>query len=161
MAAGETFWFVGYFQRVFDFQSPDFGTTPNEIKCAIIKSAANGGHDPSVTDAYPTWGSGGTTDLSASEVTPGGNYVAGGAIVASPTSTLNGAVLELDWGNVPTWATHASNPSDARWLIFYDNTSTNKDCICYFDLGADRDMTTGNLATTMGVPALDITCATP
>ena len=161
MAAGNTYWFVEYFKRVFDFQSPDFGATPNTIKCALIKSAANGGHDPAVTDAYPTWGAGGTTNLSSSEVTAGGSYTSGGVAVATPGSTVNGAVLEIDWANPAAWAQDASNPTNARWAIFYDDSSPNKDCICWYDLGADRDMTAGELTLTMGAPALTVTCDTP
>lgn len=159
MAAGNTYWFASYFERVFDFQSANFNT-PNSIYVALIKSAANGGFDPAVTTAWPTWGSAGTNDLSAAEVTAGGNYSAGGVAVASPASTLNSNVLELDWGNPATWAQDASNPTNARWAIFYDFTNANKDCICYYDLGADLDMTTGDLSITMGAPALTITCAT-
>lgn len=161
MAAGNTYWFVRYLERVFDFQSADFGTTPNTIKCALIKSAANGGHDPSVTDAYPTWGAGGSTDLSAAEVTPGGSYVAGGATCAAPGSTVSSATLQIDWSNPPAWAQDGANPTNARWAIFYDSTSTNKDCICWYDLGGDIDMTLGETTLTMGAPALQIACDTP
>jgi hypothetical protein len=160
MAAGDTKWFAAYLERVFDFGEADWGATPNTIKCALIKSAANGGHDPSVTDAYPTWGAGGSTDLSAAEVTPGGSYSAGGVSVAAPGTTLNSNVIELDHGNPASWAQDASNPTNARWAIFYDDSTTNKDCMYFFDLGSDSDMTTGELSLTMGSPALTITCST-
>lgn len=161
MAAGDTYWFVEYLKRVLDFQSADFGATPNTIKCALIMSAANGGHDPAVTDAYPTWGAGGTTNLFSAEVAVGGSYASGGVTVATPSTTVATATLQIDWNNPAQWAQHASNPSNARWAIFYDYTSTNKDCICFYDLGADRDMTTGPMTLTMGAPALQIVCDTP
>jgi hypothetical protein len=161
MAAGNTYGFVVWLQRVFEYFEHDFGTTPNTIKCALIKSAANGGADPSVTDAYPTWGSGGTTDYSAHEVTPGGNYAAGGVTCATPGATVVSNALQLDWSNPPVWVQHASNPTNARWAIFYDDTSPNKDCIAWYDLGADVNMINGDLTLTMGAPAYTITVATP
>lgn len=157
MAAGNTYWFVEYLQRVFDFQSADFGTTPNVIKCGLITSATT----PLVDDAFPTWGGSGSSDMSSDEVTPGGNYTVGGVVCTLPATTINGYTIEIDWANPPAWAQSGSNPTDARWAIFYDDTSANKDCICFFDLGSIRDMTSGNLTLTMGAPALDITCATP
>lgn len=157
MAVGETDLFADWIVRALNFQSADFGATPNTIKCALIKSAANGGHDPSITDAYPTWGAGGTTDLSAAEVTPGGEYVTGGQTCTSPAASRVGAVISISWDNPPAWAQDAANPDNARWAIFYDDSSTNKDCIGFYDLGADRDMTTGQLLLTMASPIYTFT----
>lgn len=161
MAAGNTYWFIEYAKRVFDFQSADFGATPNTLKAALIKSAANGGHDPAVTDAYPTWGAGGTTDLSTAEVTAGGNYVAGGETLANPATTVVGNVLQLDMDNPPKWDQDPANPTNARWLIIYDDTVPNKDCVAWYDLGADIDMSIADLTCTFGTPALTATAATP
>lgn len=159
MAAGETYWFVGYLKKVFENGIANFSGSPNTLKCALIKSAANGGHDPSIADAHPTWGASGTTNLSAAEITAGGNYTAGGEEVASPVVTIVGDVLQLDWGNPPTWSQDAANPTNARWAIFYDNTTPNKEAVCFYDLGTDRDMTSGELQLSMGTPALDIDCS--
>lgn len=161
MSAGSTYWFVRYLERVFDFQSADFGTTPHTIKCALIKSAANGGYDPAVTTAYPTWGAGGSVNLSSAEVAAGGSYTAGGVVVSAPGTTVSSATLQIDWGNPASWAQDGANPTNARWAIFYDDTSANKDCICWMDLGGDLDLTTGELTLTMGAPALTIVCDTP
>ena len=161
MAAGNSYGFVEWLDRVFDNQTADFGTTPNTIKCALIKSAANGGWDPSVTDPYPTWGAGGTTDLSLYEVSATGSYTSGGVVCTSPVSTVVSNALRLDWDNPPSWAQDPSNPTNARWAIFYDDTSTNKDCILWFDLGGDMDMTLGELSITMGAPAYTFTVTTP
>lgn len=158
MAAGTTTWFAAYLEKVFDEQVADFGTTPNTIKCALIKSAANGGHDPSASDPHPTWGSGGSTDLSASEVSTSPTYLAGGNVCANPTSARVSNVFQLDWENPASWGQDGANPTNARWAIFYDDTASNKECICFMDLGADRDMTAGELLIAMGTPALTGTC---
>lgn len=161
MAAGNTYWFVDYLKRVFDFQSPDFGATPNTIKVALIKSLANGGFDPAVTTPWPTWGASGTTNMSSYEVAPGGIYTAGGVVVTLPDTTIVGATIEIDWENPAEWTQNGSNPNNARWAIFYDDTAASKDCICWFDLGADVDLSAGALSITMGSYALRISCATP
>lgn len=130
----------------------DFGATPNTIKCGLIKSAANGGDDPDVGDVDPCWGAGGTVNLLTAEVTPGGNYTTGGAACANAAATLSGGAVEIDFDNPATWATNASNPTNARWAIIYDDTATNKNCIGFLDLGADFDMTASDLAITWGAP---------
>lgn len=159
MAAGNTYWFVSYLERVFDFADVDFGATPHALKIAFIKSVANGGITPSITTAYPTWGAAGSTNMSSYQVTPGGNYPTGGLSLATPVSTVNGAILEIDFSNPASIAQDAANPTNARWGIIYDDGAANKDCIAYYDLGADRDLTTGEFQVAMGTPALQITCS--
>lgn len=152
MAQGEVFAFDSFLENVFDGGIHDFGATPNTIKCALIKSAANGGDDPAITDADPCWGAGGSTNYLSAEVTPGGNYSTGGAPCATPSATLAAGVLQLDFGDPATWSQNASNPTNARWGIVYDDTTTNKNAIAYVDLGSDFDMTTGDLTITWGAP---------
>ena len=49
--------------------------------------------------------------------------------------------LEAD----PTWAKHASNPTDAYYAIVYNYTDANKDAVCFVDLAGAVDMTAGTL----------------
>jgi hypothetical protein len=113
------------------------------IKIGLIKSAANGGDDPAAADGNPCWGAGGTTNFATAQVTPGGNYTTGGPDTTNTYSEAGGTGT-LD-GTDMTISQHASNPTNARWGIVYNDTATNKDCICFIDLGADFDMTTGDL----------------
>jgi len=152
MAQGDVTIFDAFLENVFDSGIHDFGSTPNTIKVALIKSAANGGDDPAVTDAVPCWGAGGTTNFATAEVTPGGNYTTGGATCASASASLSGGVLQVDFGDPATWSQNASNPTNARWGIVYDDTATNKNAIAFVDLGSDFDMTTGDLTITWGAP---------
>lgn len=112
------------------------------IKLALITSAAT----PAVTTSDPRWGAGGTTNFSSNQVTPGGNYASGGATCANPSVTLTGGLARFDADDPPTWAQNASNPTNARWGILYNDTDTGKRCIGYLDLGSTFDMTTGPLA---------------
>lgn len=129
----------------------------------FLESEANGVHDldnddilvglvdstitPSATTADPRWGSAGTTDLSANEVATGGNYALGGLNVAASISRSGGTVT-FDGVTNPSWAQHASNPTDARWGIIYNGTIAGNDAIGFVDLGSVFDMTTGALTIT-------------
>jgi len=100
---------------------------------------------PSATTADPRWGAGGTVDFSAEEVTPGGNYAAGGATPAAPEVTLTGGLAQFDAGDV-SWAQDPSNPTDATWAVIYNDTAAGKNALGFVDLGGAFDMTTGDLS---------------
>jgi hypothetical protein len=120
------------------------------LKCAIVDSTI-----PMVTTlADPCWGVGGTTDVSANEVTEVGDYTAGGNALASPLASIVGGVIHLDWGDPTAWAT--GTDTDAKWGIVYNDSLTPKKCICYVDLGTAFDMSTGTLTITFGTPALTL-----
>lgn len=117
-------------------------------KLALVKSAANGGIDPVASTADPRWGAGGTTNLSSSEVTAGGNYSSGGISLGDVTWTDESGTMEWDAPTNPSWAVDASNPTNARWGIIYNDTATGKQAVAFVDLGADKDMTAGDLDVT-------------
>ena len=102
---------------------------------------------PATTTADPRWGAGGTTNFAAEEVTPGGNYAAGGATPAAPAVVLTGGLAEFDAGDV-SWLQHASNPTDATWAIIYNDTDAGKRAVGYVDIGGAFNMTTGDLSIT-------------
>jgi hypothetical protein len=125
----------------------DFGSTPAVIKCAIINNTT----PPATTTADPTWGAGGTTNFTTWEET-GTNYPAGGRACAALTVTDNAGTIELDFGDPAVWSQDPANPTAAWWGIIYDDTTTNKNCIGYVDLGGVFDATTGDLTITWGAP---------
>jgi len=118
------------------------------IKCALVTSSFT----PTETTAHPCWGAGGTTDVSAYEVTAGGNYVAGGATCANPSTSLVGSDRQLDFDNPAPWEQDGSNPTNARWAIFYNDSAPNKECLGWYDLGAVHDMSGGETSITVGAP---------
>ena len=118
------------------------------IKLALVDDTTT----PATTTAVPCWGSGGTTNFSSNEVPAGGNYSAGGAACANPTVALSGGAATFDTDDPATWSQHASNPTDARWGILYNDTATNKNAIGYVDLGSAFNMTTGDLTVAWGAP---------
>lgn len=146
---------IGEFKRFNQFKL-DKGKEIHDLssdtfKFAIIKSAANGGIDPTAATADPRWGAGGTTDLSASEVTAGGNYTAGGITCTVTWTESSGTVKFTSSDGAPQlqWLLHASNPTNARWIICYNDTAAGKQAVGYIDLGSDRDMTVGDLEYTV------------
>jgi hypothetical protein len=151
MAQGEVFVFdsfieymmLGTIEGVFDFGD----TTPDTVMCAIINNTT----PPTVTTADPCWGGGGTTNFTTWEET-GTNYPAGGRECTVVNINNNAGVIELDFGDPAVWTQIAGNPTACWWGIVYDDTTANKNCIGYVDLGGVFDATTGDLTITWGNP---------
>lgn len=100
------------------------------------------------TTADPRYGAGGTTNLLSEEVTAGGNYTAGGAACANPAVTLSGGAAVFDADDPATWSQNASNPTDATFGAYYNNTAAGKNAIAFLDIGGAFNMTTGDLSVT-------------
>jgi hypothetical protein len=111
----------------------------NTIKMGIITNAQT----PAITTVDPSWGSAGTTNLSTAEVTPGGNYSAGGITIAGNVVQVSSANTNAVATSPISLAANASNPTGAYWGIFYDSTDTNKRCFAYVDLGGPLSLVNG------------------
>jgi len=151
MAQGDVVFFdqflVDVLEKLHDLETDSF-------KLALITNAAT----PAATTADPRWGAGGTTNFSTNQVTPGGNYVSGGAACANPVVSLTGGLAMFDSDDPATWAQNAGNPTNARWGILYNDTDAGKRCLGYLDLGSVFDMTTGPLSVAWnanGIARLD------
>lgn len=128
---------------IFDQFGVDLGNKIHDLdgdtwKVAFVTSATT----PADTTAGPHFGGTGTTDLSTNEVTPGGNYSAGGVTLTSAAYTNSAGVVSWQFAKISI-AQHASNPTNARWGILYNSTDANKRCAAYLDLGAALDFTLG------------------
>jgi hypothetical protein len=109
------------------------------VKMGIITNAQT----PNITDSDPRWGAGGTQNYSTAEVTPGGNYSAGGISLAGTTSTLSSAVTSLNATSPISLAANAANPTGAFWGIFYDSTDAGKHVFGFIDLGGSLSLVNG------------------
>lgn len=109
------------------------------IKMGIVTNAS----PPAINDSDPRWGAGGTQNYATNEVTPGGNYSAGGITLAGTTSTLSGAVTSLNATSPISLASNASNPTGAYWGVFYDSTDAGKHVFGYIDLGGPVSLVNG------------------
>ena len=113
------------------------------LKLGLVTSSVT----PTASTADPCWGAGGTTNLSSNEVTPGGNYSAGGPTVANNTFVESGGTATLDADNTSI-AQNASNPTNARWGVLYSDTATAKDALAFVDLGGVTDLSSGGFSVT-------------
>jgi hypothetical protein len=120
------------------------GSLPNvwasdTIKMGIMTNSVT----PGINDSDPRWGSGGSQNYSSAEVTPGGNYSAGGITLTSPTASLSGAVTSLNVTSPISLAANASNPTGAYWGAFYDSTDSGKHVFGFIDLGGPVSLVSG------------------
>lgn len=110
------------------------------IKLALLTSAVT----PAAGDTTPALGD-------YTQVTAGGNYTAGGDTLDTLGNMVTqsaGTMTFDDTGASVTWAQNASNPTNARWGLVYNDTDAGDLAICFVDLGAARDMTAGDLTIT-------------
>lgn len=135
MAAGDIVYFD---QWLVDVQEAVHNMETNTFKLGLITSAVT----PSATTADPRWGAGGSTNLSSNQVTPGGNYASGGPTIGNPTVSLTGGAGVFDGDDVSI-AQDASNPTNARWGIIYNDTAAGKNAVGFVDLGAAIDLSAG------------------
>jgi len=103
------------------------------IKLGLITNVAT----PLITATTPTW-----TDYSGNEVTPGGNYAAGGPTLANQSYTEVDGVATFDADNI-TIAQDAANFTDADWAILYNDTNGTKMAIGFIDLDGPVDGSLG------------------
>jgi len=107
------------------------------FKVAFVTLQAGGTPTIAQDDAVPTWGAGGTTNLSSSEVSAGGGYTAGGETLTSVTWGQTAGTATFDAADL-TWTSSASgDPATIKVAVLYSDTATNKDCIGFWDMTAD------------------------
>ena len=150
MAAGDVVFFD---QFLVDVMEGLHDLENDTIKVAYITSAVT----PLATTTDPRWGAGGTTNFSSNEVTPGGNYSTGGPSAANPSVTLSGGAAVFDADDISI-TQNASNPTNARWGIIYNDTATGKNCIGFVDNGSAVDMSAGDFSNAWnasGIASLD------
>lgn len=116
----------------------DWAST-DEFYCGLVTNAVV----PAAGDTTPVYGD-------YTEVTPGGNYAAGGTSLGALSALVTEAagVMTFDSSTNPTWAQHASNPTNAYYAIIYNYTDAGKDAVAFVDLAGPVDMTAGDLTIT-------------
>ena len=122
---------VDFGNKVFDFDSDTF-------KLGLVTSSVT----PAATDAGPHFGGTGTTNYASNEVSAGGNYSAGGITLANLSFSNSGGTVSWK-ADKASLAYNASNPTNARWGIIYDNTDANKRAVGFIDLGEVLDLSKG------------------
>ena len=67
---------------------------------------------------------------------------------------VSGGTATFDSATNPTWAQNASNPTNARYAIIYNDTDASDRAIAFVDLGSTIDMTVGSLTLTWNASGL-------
>ena len=122
------------------------------FKVAFVTLQVGGVPTIAKDDPVPTWGAGGTTDISADEVTPGGGYTAGGEALTSVTWAQTGGSSKFDAADVAWTSSASGDPATIKTAVLYSDTATNKDCVGFWDMTDDG-------TTAISLLAGDITLA--
>ncbi len=148
MATGDIKWFSG---ALLELGKGTHNLSTATLKVGFITNAAT----PAISDTDPRWGAGGSVNFSTNQVTPGGNYVTGGPTLASVTWTNVANVPTLRATDISI-AQNASNPTNARWGILYNDTDASKRALAFLDFGSDRNLTTGAFTFDFGGAGTDV-----
>lgn len=102
------------------------------IKLGLITDTVT----PAQDTGNPTWDGTSSQEYDGNEVSTGGGYPAGGLSLSGPELVLAGAVATFDDDDSNlSLAQNGSGFTNAYWGILYSDTATNKNAICYIDLG--------------------------
>lgn len=139
MAAGDFTWFNAAKLKLGQ-KKVHLGT--DTFKFAFLTNSVT----PLATTDDPCFGAGGSTNLATYE-TSGGNVAAGGVTLSGVSYTESAGVVTWTFGAVVI-ATHASNPTNARWAVVYSTTAANLDCVGFLDLGGVTNLATAGFSAT-------------
>ena len=90
-----------------------------------------------ISDAYSTVDVNATNPkLADYTVSSGGNILAVNTL-SSVTWSRSAGVTTLDAADLATFSKDASNPTDVKCALVYNNTSASDDAYCVYDLTAD------------------------
>jgi hypothetical protein len=81
------------------------------------------------------------SDVSGSELANGNGYATGGSTLTSVSFTNTTGTCTFDADNIQ-WT---SATFTTRYVVLYDDTATNKDIICIYDMGSDKSPSDGTL----------------
>lgn len=140
MAKGDVTWFDAGLKALGD-KEIDLGG--GQIKLGLVDDTIT----PTATTAAPAWGSGGTTNFAANEVTTGGTSYTGPITLGSQSWTDVSGVMTFDADDI-SLSQDDLGFTDARWGILFDDSSTNKLAIGFLDLGADISIAGASLDIT-------------
>ena len=143
MARGDVHWFTAYALNADGNATVTTNLTTDAIKLAFIGN----GTTLSANLARPTWGAGGSTNLSSFEVGTGSVYIAGGPTLSSVTWAISNNTVALGAAHV-TVAQDVAGFSTAYWAVGYDNTQNSKDALFFVDLGGPVGISAGALTIT-------------
>ncbi len=148
MAAGDTTLFDQFY---FDLGAEIHDLDNDTIKGAFITS----GVTPAAGNSTPRWAASSGIDYDGNECATGTSYSAGGVdLSAGWALTSSKGVLTTAGFTLSQDA--AAGFENARWMIIYNDTATNKNAIGFLDLGSARSIKNGDLQITYSSGILDV-----
>lgn len=140
---------------VFAQAKMDIGLEIYQLETDVFKLGLDtNGVTPTETTSDPRWAAGGGTNLTTNQVTPGGNYATGGPTIANNTYTLSSATATFDGDNISILQ-NASNPTNARWGILWDDTAPGDQAYAFLDLGGVTDLSAGDFSVTWNASGIN------
>lgn len=137
MAKGDVHIFGSYLLKAQSGGGFNLGT--DSLKMGIVSNATV----PTVSTADPRWGAGGSTDLSAGQVSTGGTGYTGPVSLAGVTLTRSNGVVTLAASNVAIPQDAAAGFANGYYGILYDSTVAGNFAVGYVDLGGPVGNTGG------------------
>ena len=119
------------------------------FKCALINNSTV----PTEATVIPHFGGTGTTDLSGGEMAGVNGYTSGGEDIGATYSETTGTAT-FDGATNPSWTQNASGFTTAYYAIIYNDTSVNKECVAYVDLGGPVSLQAGDVSITWAANGL-------
>ena len=135
MAAGD----ISVFDEAKAYMIDGGWEAADTIKLALLTATTA----PTDADTTPALGD-------YTQVTAGGNYVAGGETLdtlGNMVTEASGTMTFDDTGASVTWSQNGSNPTDARYGLIYNDTQADQ-AIAWIDLGSTIDLSAGDLTIT-------------
>jgi uncharacterized protein YbbC (DUF1343 family) len=134
--------------------SVNFGS--DTVKMAIVTNATV----PTVDTAYPTWGAGGTTNLSSNQVATATGYTGPITLAGTTFTTSAGGINTLNCSSTPSIAQDAGGFSNGYYAIIYDDTVADKAAIAFIDLAGAIGNVSGPINFTFGSSKIGTMTAT-
>lgn len=133
MAQGDMWWFR---DALLKLGKEEHNLGSDTLKAGIITASTT----PAKDSAVPAWGAGGSTNMSTNQVATGGSYTGPITLTYTWDAGANGPILGID---EVVLAANASNFTNGRWAIIYNDTNASKYCLGVLDLGSDTTAVSG------------------
>ena len=131
---------------VFDAGVVNFGNGFNVGSDAWKYGLVDNSTVPTRDTADPSWGAGGTTNFFANQVITTGTSYTGPVVLAGGSwSEAVANTFRLDFTDPATLAQDAAGPTDCYWMIVYNDTDVNDDCLFAIELGGPISLVGGPL----------------
>jgi hypothetical protein len=118
-------------------------TVFNSFKEAVAEKVHNLGSDTlkvMLTNVAPVAGN--SVKANLTEIAAGNGYTAGGSTITLVSSAQSGGTYQLALAAL-SFTASGGTMATFRYVVLYNDTATNDELICFYDIGAGVSLTTG------------------